>query len=510
MFACGFITQRERDEAAAEPVNADSRVLPQDRGPGNPLADGAMPTLEKLAEQCKGETLRTTLDAATQRTADQIAEQTLAQLRESGVNAAAIVVLDTNSSRCLALVSASTFGKKDEAISIDLTRAPRSTGSVLKPFIYAAAFDDGICAPATIVDDSPAAWPGYMPSDYDRQFRGSLSAAEALAESRNIPAMVLLSRVGVERAVGIMEFAGLRGLGAAPTRYGLSLAIGGADATPLEVATAYAALARGGICVEPSLVLPDEMVSRNAESQFRPPSSILNPPSSPFPSPSCGRALKEEAVRFLPAPACWATLVALSDPNRTSSICRDAVRTNVAWKTGTSSGHRDAWCAAVTQKLTVVVWVGNLAGQSSPALVGSEAAAPAALRLIALLDAGQNEPWPRVELHEQHSTGIAGATAHLIAPPQPALTLVSPSSGQEFLIDPDTPAQGQRVLLHAVSSGPANEQSLWWFIDGQPLAATALPARAWWQPSPGSHEVRVVDSKGHNAAATFHVVFSAR
>ncbi len=241
MLACGFITQHARDEAAAEPLGASWRELPQNRPAGGLPADGALPA---LAGQFGGRTVSTTLDAATQRTACRIATETLEPLHESGVNAAAIVVLDTTSSQCLALVSAAT-GERAE--SVDLTRAERSTGSVLKPFIYAAAFDDGICTPKTILDDSPAAWPGYMPSDYDRQFRGEISAADALAESRNIPAMVLLSRVGVDRASSMMDAAGLTGLCVTPDRYGLSLAIGGADESPLQVATAYAALARGDL-----------------------------------------------------------------------------------------------------------------------------------------------------------------------------------------------------------------------------------------------------------------------
>lgn len=503
MLSRGFITQRERDEAVAEPVGAAWRDLPQDRGPGVPPADGAMPALQNLADQFSGRTVRTTLDAAVQRTADRIAEETLAQLRESGVSAAAVVVLDTPHSQCLALVSTTSGGAGVGGASIDLTCAPRSTGSVLKPFIYAAAFDDGICAPTTIVDDSPAAWPGYMPSDYDRQFRGSLTAADALAESRNIPAMVLLSRVGVERAANIMDSAGLAGIGADPQRYGLSLAIGGADATPRQVATAYASLARGGICAEASLVLTPGLSTTRTST---PGSSRLDSHGAES-SPPFGRALKGEAARFLPANACWEALSSLSDPDRTARICREAARTNAAWKTGTSSGHRDAWCAAVTRRFTIVVWVGNAAGQSSPALVGSEAAAPAALRLISLLDSGQSEPWPRVEIHQRRSGDVP---AHLPPAAQPALTLISPLSGQQFIIDTDAPGERQRVLLHAASSPAAGERPLWWFVDGLPLAAAAQPDRIWWQPSPGSHEVRVADSDGHNAAVTVHVIVPAR
>src|SRR3954468_24891333 len=98
-----------------------------------------------------------------------------------------------------------------------------------------------------MLNDSPAAWPGYVPSNYDRSFVGPIAAADALAESRNIPALVLLNKLGVERAIGTMNAFGLRGLARSSKDYGLSLAIGGAEATPMELAEAYATLARGGI-----------------------------------------------------------------------------------------------------------------------------------------------------------------------------------------------------------------------------------------------------------------------
>ncbi len=146
---------------------------------------------------------------------------------------------------------------------------------MLKPLIYAGAFAAGVCAPDTVLEDSPTAWTGYAPSDYDRQFRGSMTAAEALAESRNIPAMLVLSKVGVEPAIGLMESAGLRTLARSRRSYGLSLAIGGAEATPMELAQAYAMLGRGGMGMDVTFVTDDgnhvgsapRIVSTDAQSR---------------------------------------------------------------------------------------------------------------------------------------------------------------------------------------------------------------------------------------------------
>lgn len=166
-------------------------------------------------------------------------------------------------------------------------------------------------------------------------------AGDTLAQSRNIPALVLLSRLGVEYRAGIMQAAGLHTLAHQPERYGLSLAIGGAEATPMEVAQAYATLARGGRFRQATLLV---------ESQ----------PASSHPC--------------IADWACWQALEACSRPERTEPLSREAARARVAWKTGTSSGYRDAWCAAVTPAMVsrrpLASRYGE-AGSKRVALVGS-------------------------------------------------------------------------------------------------------------------------------------------
>ena len=399
------------------------------------------------------------------------ASEHLEKLGSSGVSAAAVVVLDTPTSQCLAAVSLSRGAEQ-----VDLTRSPRSTGSTLKPFIYAAAFDAGICTPQTILEDSPVAWAGYEPADYDRKFRGSITAADALAESRNIPAMLVLAKVGVEPAVGMMEAAGLKTLARSPRRYGLSLAIGGAEATPMELAQAYAMLARGGLASE----------VQSAECRVQ------------------SFDLLSTQHSALSTSSCWQTLTAISGSDRTAGICQAAVKTHVAWKTGTSNGHRDAWCAAVTRRRTVVVWLGNAGGQASPALVGAEAAAPLALRLMASLDPAAVEPWPAVISQPIASTQRDHKAAVT------SLSLVSPTAGEQFVMDPDQSPDRQRVLLkaalHLSKPGSGTEsRTLWWFVDGQPAGVADAAAQLWWPPARGTHEIRVIDAHGHGAAATVFV-----
>ncbi len=210
----------------------------------------------------------------------------------------------------------------------------------------------------------------------------------------------------------------------------------------------------------------------------------------------------------IPAEVAWQTLAALSGSDRTTAISPAAARLHVAWKTGTSSGHRDAWCAAVTRRRTVIVWLGNARGAASSALVGAEAAAPLALRLIASLDAGLAEPWP-VALDSMPPNLRAGIRGDYTAA-SVSLTLVSPATGQQFVLDPDSPIDHQRILLKAALrlSRPGkgdDSRTLWWFVDGRPVGVADADRQVWWPPQRGAHEVRVIDARGHAAAAQVSV-----
>ncbi len=464
MAACGMISAADRAAAAAEPVDAAWHALPQDA-----TDDGLRPTLGRLGRLYPGRDVPTTIDSAVQRRAAAATDDALRMLAASHVTAAAVVVLDTSTAACLAAVSR---GAGDE----DLTVRPRSSGSALKPFIYAAAFDAGVCRPGTVLDDAPAEWAGYEPGDYDRRFDGPEPAAVALARSRNVPALVVLSRVGVGRAVGVMGGLGLATVARTPDRYGLSLAIGGAEVTPVELAGAYATLGRGGRAVEPTLLLtawPARVSGRVNQGSAR---------RSPF-AEAGGPGLAGAGV--LRRSSCVEALGCLADPDRTRAVWPAAEPLGVAWKTGTSSGHRDAWCAAVTPRRTVVVWLGNADASPSDALVGQAAAAPLALRLMAAVDPGgpgfAPPPGPL-------------AAAGGVVPPAAAVVITSPADRQEIVRDASAAADRQRVPLRARAAGV-----VWWFVDGSPVGSADGPT--WWDPTDGRHEVRAVDAAGHAAIA---------
>ncbi len=472
MVACGTITADERREAAAEPVDAVWHALPQDA-----TDVGLRPTLGRLVRAYPGRTLRTTIDAAVQARAAAAADDAVRGQAASHVSAAAVVVLDTPTGDCLAAVSRS-------AGDVDLTVSPRSSGSALKPFVYAAAFDAGVCGPGTILDDAPAAWAGYAPGDYDRRFDGPEPAATALARSRNVPALAVLSRVGVDRAVGVMGAMGLATVARTPDRYGLSLAVGGADVTPMELAAAYATLGRGGVATTAALVVETQLSDGpEGRAVARRSRGTARPSGPPLVGTSGGSVLRRSS--------CLQALECLADPDRTRAVWPAAVPLGAAWKTGTSSGHRDAWCAAVTPRRTVVVWLGNADGAGSDALVGQDAAAPLALRVVSAVDPGGPGFAP--------PPGFPGDGTATVVPAVASVVLVSPTDGQEIVRDPAVAADRQRVPLRA----RATAGTVWWFVDGEPAGSSASDATAWWDPAVGTHEVRAVDASGH--AVVVHV-----
>jgi penicillin-binding protein 1C len=471
MLACGMITLDQRREAGNEPIDAEWRPVPQEKA----LSDGLLPALTRLAASHPGQTLRLNIDLQVQRQCALAARETLSELGPSHVSAAAVVVLETPSGSCLASVSLVTAEAK-QSQGEDLTQCPRSSGSTLKPFIYAAAFDLGICSSSTVVDDAPGDWAGYEPANYDHAYRGRMKAGEALAESRNLPAIGLLSRVGVGRAVELLRAAGFSTLSRTPDRYGLPLAVGGADVTPMELAEAYASLARGGQHRAAALLCKD--VAGHSVGAGRPFEKLLaGPPLWPA--------------------TCIETLNCLADPDRTARVCHAAVPIGPAWKTGTSSGHRDAWCAAVTPRCTVVVWLGNPDGSGADRLVGQDAAAPLALRIIASCD-----PVTGAGFAPTASRGPLAAAAPIgVQPSSGSVRLLSPTDGQQIIHDPSIPEAAQRCPLRARAPESSGRPALWWFVDGHYLGCGASEQSLWWTPSLGTHEVRVVDALGHAVSA---------
>jgi penicillin-binding protein 1C len=310
---------------------------------------------ERLAARhAPGQRIPTTLDRGIQQmVADLVAHERVA-LQRSGVHNGAVVVLHSETREIRALVGNLDYWN-GEAGRIDATAVPRSPGSALKPFLYSLAIDRGVAHPAHLVRDVPRSWGAYTPANYTKQFRGLVRLETALSESLNLPFVSLLHDVGVESFLGRLRAMGVESLQKQPGFYGLSLIAGGIELTPLEVANLYATLANAGQYV-PIAVEPMERPA---------PASVFSP----------------ESV-FLTAE----TLRIKDRPDFPSRKMFSGVPSGIAWKTGTSFGHRDAWAAGFGPEHTAVVWLGNLDYRPARKLVGSEAAGPLLFDVLEAVD----------------------------------------------------------------------------------------------------------------------------
>ena len=282
-------------------------------------------------------------------------------------NAAALVI-DNIHFRVLAYVgNRTTEYRAERGYAIDLIPRPRSTGSVLKPFLFAAMLEEGEILPTTLVPDVPTHFGSYAPENFDRSYRGAVPARVALAQSLNVPAARMLRSYGVGRFHHLLEELGMTTLHRDAEDYGLTLILGGAEGSLWELASLYANLARRAAGREPR----------------EEPALLATAPPSP-----------RSRRRFGPASA-WLTLEALCDatrPEGEDGWKRFARARKIAWKTGTSYGLRDAWAVGVTPRYTVAVWLGNADGEGRVGLSGLSTAAPLLFDIFSRLDPG---PWFR-------------------------------------------------------------------------------------------------------------------
>lgn len=316
------------------------------------------------------ETVRTSLDLKVQHAAENLLRARVEALRPRGVTNGAAVVLDNATGQVLALVGSVDYNAVADAGQVNGAWAGRSPGSTLKPLLYARAWDQGLLLPASILPDVPQPFARYSPENFDGSFQGLVRADKALAWSLNVPAVEVLRQLGVEETLPWLRRAGLVTLRRPSEEYGLSLAVGTCQVRLLDLTNACAMLARGGL--------------------WRPWS--LTADGSDLP-------LGGREFRLLSEGSCFFVNRALSDPQLRPPAAIDpalAGMTGVAWKTGTSSGFRDAWTVAWDSQHCVGVWLGNMDGRSSRALAGAEAAAPVALGLMKHLRGARGEHWPRI------------------------------------------------------------------------------------------------------------------
>ena len=479
----------------AEALIARNRVLDRAEAEGILDAEAAdlaraapMPTTRRpfpnhaalLAERLRRENpgalrIETTIDPQLQRAAEGLIARAVAG-QSDRVSAAAILA-DHSSGEILAEIGTAAYGDTPRDGFVDMTRALRSPGSTLKPFVYALGFDDGLIHPETLIEDRPAIFGRWQPQNFDRHFRGTVTIRRALQDSLNIPVVRVAEALGPARIMATLRRAGMQVevKGGTP---GLALVLGGAGVSLYDLVGGYAALAEGGQTV--ALHETHRQGEPGAQSRL------------------VGRAAAWQIGHILSR---------LPPPQG-----RPAGR--VAYKTGTSYGHRDALAIGYDGRFVAGVWLGRADGTPVPGAFGGDLAAPVLFDLFDMLGARRkalpppppetlivanpNLPAPLRRFTPAGSTSAATAAAGLTMNGQAdPLTIVFPPDGAELEL-----SSGSRIPVRLRGGVPPYT----WLLNGAPAAIASPEPMTQITGTPGLSELTVTDSTGTTRRARLRMI----
>ncbi|MDD2694652.1 MAG: penicillin-binding protein 1C [Anaerolineales bacterium] len=588
MEARGFTTPQERRLAEQEPLSYAEDPYPIEAPHFVMMVRSELDRLLEMDTHIAEESqdalaVRTTLDLDWQHHAEAIIQSQLTRLREAeeglghNVNNAALVALDTHSGDVLALVGSPDYFDAQNQGAINMALAPRQPGSAIKPVLYAAALDPGQASPwtaATMLLDVTTTFTTqdgkvYTPENYDGQEHGPVSLRDALASSLNIPAVLTLEHIGLERFVALATRLGIETL-ADPHDYDLSIALGGGAVSLLDLTRAYAAFANGGFRLEPRLIL--EVSNLHGETLYQPTEQALE------------RVLDERVA--------WVISDVLSDDQaRMLGFGRNSVLRldrPAAVKTGTTTNFHDNWTIGYTPDLVVGVWAGNSDYRPMRDVSGVSGAAPIWHQFMRTALAGQPETWvthpPGINVlqvctpsgglpspdcpylrqewfiagseptepdrlyHQVVIDTLNGRLASADTPPErrqvrlaldlPAqarawaqkngqlllndllqgsadsqdstasetgIAILTPTNGAIYRHSKEYASQSQQIHITTAAAGNLTQVTFW--VDGQVWQVDNVPPfDAWWPLQPGSHRIWVTASRPDGAQVTSPVV----
>lgn len=349
-----------------------------------PLPDEAPHLLERLAADAPGTRITTSVNRMLQRQAQEIVNRYARDYASNHIHNLAALIANAETGEVLAYAGNVTF-KADarKGNQVDIITSPRSTGSILKPFLYAAMLHDGQLLPGTLVPDVPLNLNGFSPQNYNKTFYGAVPAHRAIERSLNVPLVRMLSTYNTGRFMSLLKKMGMTTLRFSEEHYGASLILGGAEGTLWDLTGMYASLAR-------TLAHYRIYNGRYNPADIHPLTPFPASPTDPLRSVADKRLTDKRLTDkpLLSAASIWFTFEAMSALNRPEEEAdwqQFGSMKQVAWKTGTSYGGRDAWAIGTTSRYTVGVWVGNASGEGRPGLTGVGNAAPVLFDLFSLL-----------------------------------------------------------------------------------------------------------------------------
>jgi penicillin-binding protein 1C len=336
----------------------------------------------------RGGKIRTTIDPALQERATEIINTHQKDLAENYIFNSACIIIEVETGNVLAYIGNSTLEDAPaHGGDVDIIRSLRSTGSILKPLLYAGMQQSGDILPNTLIADVPTRFPGFSPKNFDQSYKGAVSAASALSQSLNIPAVKMLQKYNPEIFLDLLHKTGFTTFNKSADYYGLSLILGGGETSLWDLTGVYASLSR---------VLNRYLHEKKYyKGDYHSPVLIqqidLMPEINVDPDPP------------LSASSIWLTYEALQKVNRPESETgwqHFSSSPDLAWKTGTSFGFRDGWAVGTTPGYVIGVWTGNADGEGRPGLTGISAAAPVLFDLVNLMGSGVwfNTPYEDITL----------------------------------------------------------------------------------------------------------------
>ncbi|TGQ42582.1 MULTISPECIES: penicillin-binding protein 1C [unclassified Mesorhizobium] len=465
MISAGLLGEREAARAALDDVSSLRRTLP---------AFAAHAAYAMLPKAVPGQPLRLTIRKSVQEGLEQVAKDAAAKLGPR--LSVAMVLADARTGDILGEVGSADFFDASRSGWIDMTRVVRSPGSTLKPFIYGLAFEQGLVAQETLIEDSPADFSGYRPKNFDMGYQGDVSIRQALQLSLNVPAIRVLDAVGPARLTARFRRAGVMPVLPVNEAPGLAIGLGGVGVTLRDLVQLYTGLANGG----KAHTLHDGTEPANTE---------------------------RSTATILDDQANWQVTDILSGVKPPEG----AAQRGIAYKTGTSYGYRDAWSVGFDGRYVLGVWVGRPDAGAVPGLSGYVSAAPilfdgfvrSGLAAVPLpgKPAGVIRP-KRDELPVTLARFGAGTDGLVQATPtEPAPTIIFPPDGAR--VDLDTNSADASPLVLKLQGGRAPFR---WLANGKPLVGIDRRRTATWQPDgAGYSTLTVIDAAGRAASVKVFV-----
>ena len=403
-----------------------------------PLPDEAPHLLERLATRQREKRIHTTIQPFLQRQVQSLINRYATDYRSNYINNAAALVADIETGEIQAYAGNITDAPWVEGCQVDLITSPRSTGSLLKPFLYAAMLNDGMILPSTLIADIPLNINGFTPQNFNRTFYGAVPAHVAIERSLNVPLVRMLSQYNTGRFMTLLKQLGMTTLRFSEDHYGASLILGGAEGSLWDMCGMYASLARqlNHYRLYNGRYNPMDIRPLTTHTYTRP-DSIKN---------IFDKRLKNTSI--LSYASIWFTLEAMSKLNRPEEEAdwqQFSSMKRIAWKTGTSYGGRDAWAIGVTPRYVVGVWVGNANGEGRSGLTGVGYAAPILFDIFSLLP---DSPWFDMPYDEVEKIPVCHQSGHKASPLcTQADTVYIPRSGMS------TPVCPYHRLVHLSQDG---------------------------------------------------------